>query len=98
MTGESEQELRRRNTMELHHQLFGLLRSKPWLLVLDGLERLLVAYQRLDSSDSSQDLSPDDAARETDEALLRNLTRDMPSKVLISSRLVPRPLLNTSGQ
>jgi hypothetical protein len=98
MANESERELRQRNAVDLQHQLLGLLRSKPWLLVLDGLERILIAYLPQDDLGEREDLSPDDVAHETDGGFLQRLTREMPSKVLITSRLVPRPMLNASGQ
>ena len=87
----------------LHH-----MQDQPWLIVLDGLERVLVAYHR---SDASQ--LPDEQAGQTDEIatrdpcsailprddeLLRRLAAAIPSKVLITSRLTPRVLLNAANQ
>jgi tetratricopeptide (TPR) repeat protein len=84
------------------------LESRPWLLVLDGLERVLVAYHRYDaaqlldedagSSDEIGDRHPCAAIRPEDEDLLRRLAAASPSKILISSRLVPRVLLNQASQ
>ena len=88
----------------LHH-----LQQKPWLLILDGLERILVAYNRADAAELADEQAdtaadqianrdPCSAIRPEDDDLLRALAGAAKSKVLISSRLVPRVLLNPSGQ
>jgi len=89
-------------------QLLVALRQKPWLLILDGLERVLVAYHRLDAAelrdeeldfptDKILDRNPCEAIRDEDTDLLRALAAARPSKILISSRLIPRVLLNPAG-
>lgn len=93
---------------ELTELLIQQLESKPWLLVLDGLERVLVAYNRYDAArvgdeyagalDEIADRVPNAAIRPEDDDLLRRLAGASPSKVLITSRLVPRVLLNLSSQ
>lgn len=94
-------------TRDLADQLLPLLRARPWLLVLDGLERVLVEYHRADAAQ----LADEDVAyridassrasnaciRAADDELLRYLCMASPSKVLISSRLMPRTLLNQAG-
>jgi tetratricopeptide (TPR) repeat protein len=92
----------------LRRDLIAELHRRPWLLVLDGLERVLVAYHRIDAAevrdeevnrptDKVLDRNPCDAIRDEDTELLRALAGAAPSKILISSRLVPRALLNRSG-
>lgn len=92
----------------LRKTLVAQLHERPWLLVLDGLERVLVAYHRIDAAevadeevnrptDKILDREPCDAILDEDTDLLRALTGAAPSKILISSRLVPRALLNASG-
>ena len=84
------------------------LQARPWLLVLDGLERVLVAYQRYDAAQVADEEAgrideiayrdPAAAIRPLDDELLHALAGASPSKVLITSRLVPRVLLNRAGQ
>jgi len=97
-----------KSTAEMGDQLLVALRQKPWLLILDGLERVLVAYHRLDAAalrDEDLNLPTDkildrelcEAIRDEDTDLLRALAAARPSKILISSRLIPRVLLNPAG-
>ncbi|MDQ0462403.1 hypothetical protein QO010_000151 [Caulobacter ginsengisoli] len=83
------------------------LEERRWVLVLDGLERLLVAYHR---SDAASLAAPDEqisagqldqrdpcaAIRPEDDDFLRRLSAIAPSKVLITSRLTPLALINQS--
>ena len=109
MTGQPLKELRKKKTAELTEPLLAQLHAKPWLLILDGLERVLVAYHRIDAAempdedansptDKIVDRNPCDAIRDEDNDLLRALAAAAPSKILVSSRLTPRVLLNPSGQ
>ena len=109
MTGQPLVELRKKKTAELKEPLLAQLKAKPWLLILDGLERVLVAYHRIDAAEMPDDdannptdkivnRNPCDAIRDEDNDLLRALAAAAPSKILISSRLTPRVLLNPSGQ
>ena len=83
-------------------QLMGALHAKPWLLVLDGLERVLVAYHRSDAAqipDAEVEPGTDDfCIRPDDEDLLRQLCAAAPSKILATSRLTPRAWLNPAAQ
>jgi hypothetical protein len=103
------EELRRRKTADLAEELLRHLKLNPWLLVLDGLERVLVAYHRFDaaqvadkqidtSKDPIADRNPCAAIRPEDEELLRLLAAAAPSKILITTRLTPRVLLNQAKQ
>ena len=73
------------------------------------LENVLVAYHRIDAAemrdedaddptDKIVDPDPRDAIRDEDNDVLRVLAAAAPSKILVSSRLTPRVLLNPSGQ
>ncbi|MBC8029396.1 MAG: DUF4062 domain-containing protein [Pyrinomonadaceae bacterium] len=103
VTGQRLSNFRGRKTAELAGFLVASLRERPFLLVLDGLERVLVAYHRLDASQTRDDevaSGKDDRAciKPADGDLLRQLVGANPSKILITSRLLPTSLLNKSGQ
>ncbi|MBU2668480.1 hypothetical protein KOI35_33700 [Actinoplanes bogorensis] len=93
---------------KLTEQLLHQLHSRPWLLVLDGLERVLVSYHRFDASQMPDEMAgrtdemgsrdPCSAIRPLDDELLRQLAAASPSKVLITSRLTPRIMLNSASQ
>ena|ERR1035437_1372066 len=96
-------------TPELGEHLLRHLQDRPWLLVLDGLERVLVAYHRFDAAqvldeeanqptDQIAQRDPCAAIRPEDDDLLHAFAAATPSKLLITSRLVPRVLLNPSSQ
>ena len=108
MTRQPLEALANKSTAELGEQLLVALRQKPWLLILDGLERVLVAYHRLDAAEvRDEELNfptdkilardPCEAIRDEDTVLLRALAAATPSKILISTRLIPRVLLNPAG-
>ena len=103
MTEQPLEELRKKKTTELMEPMLAQLHAKPWLLILDGLERVLVAYQRIDAAempdeeansptDKIVDRNPCDTIRDEDNDLLRVLAAAAPSKILVSSRLTPRAL------
>lgn len=108
MTGQPLGALRKKRQPELSRQLLLQLEARPWLLVLDGLERVLVAYHRYDAAQVADEEAgrtdeigrrdPSAAIRPQDDELLRALAGAAPSKILITSRLVPRALLNQAGQ
>ena len=109
MTGQPLKELRKKMTAALREPLLAQLHARPWLLILDGLERVLGAYHRIDAAeirdedvdtatDQIASREPCDAIRDEDNDLLRALAAAAPSKILVSSRLTPRVLLNPSGQ
>jgi hypothetical protein len=109
MTGRPLEEFAKKKTTALAKDLLALLQSRPWLVVLDGLERVLVAYHRIDAAeipdeqandptDRIVNRNPYDAIRDEDNDLLRALAAVKPSKILVSSRLTPRVLLNHADQ
>lgn len=109
ITGQPLEAFRKKKTLELSDILLHHLRDKPWLLVLDGLERVLVAYHRFDAAqvpdeeanqptDKIAERDPCAAIRPEDDDLLRALAAAAPSKLLITSRLIPRVLLNPANQ
>lgn len=108
MTQQPMETLEKKPMADLRTALLAQLHARPWLLILDGLERVLVAYHRIDAAevrdeevnrptDKILDRDPCDAIRDEDTELLRALAAARPSKILISSRLIPRVLLNPSG-
>jgi hypothetical protein len=108
MTGQPLRHFRKMKTIQLGEMLLGLLKKQPWLLVLDGLERVLVAYHRFDAAqlvdeeagrtDEIAHRDPCAAIRPEDDDLLRALAGALPSKLVLTSRLVPRVLLNSASQ
>ncbi len=109
ITGQPLEVFRKKKTAELSAQLLHHLQARPCLLILDGLERVLVAYHRFDaaqiadekvdiSKDQIADRDPCSAIRPEDDDLLRMLAAAAPSKLLITTRLTPRILLNPAGQ
>ncbi len=107
VSGQAPATLRPKPTWDLWHELLPVLRAKPYLLVLDGLERVLVAYHRsdaaqvqdgdVDTAQSSLGRAPRDCIRPDDGDLLRQLVGAGPSKILITSRLMPVALTNAAG-
>ena len=103
ITGEPLKEFLGRKTADLARLLIAVLREHPFLLVLDGLERVLVAYHRLDASQARDDQVSSDktdcaCTRPSDGDLLRQLIAAAPSKILITSRLMPAALTNWTRQ
>jgi len=110
MTQKPFEHFEKKRIGELSETLLGELRAAPWLLVLDGLERVLVAYHRIDAASVpdeevnqatdkiSGDRDPRAAIKPEDDDLLRAFASAPASKILISSRLVPKVLVNNSGQ
>jgi len=108
MTGQRLEAFQKKKQPELTELLVRQLQARPWLLILDGLERVLVAYHRYDAAQLADEQAghTDEIARRNtcsairplDDDLLRQLAAATPSKILITSRLVPRVLLNAANQ
>jgi len=106
MTNQTESVFAKKSTKELYDELLSQLKAQPWLLVLDGLERILVCYHRHDAPHIPEILIEEgkkDALRDpcqsivpTDDDMLRNLVSASPSKMLITSRLRPKAFVNVS--
>lgn len=108
ITGKSLEEFKKKKLTDLKESLMQHLNNKPWLLILDGLERVLVAYHRIDSSyipdedlnipaDKIVNRDPSSCINYEDDDLLRSLASGAPSKILVSSRLSPRVLFNSAN-
>ena len=98
VTKQPREEVRKIPAPEREEQLLAVLNREPFLLVLDGLERILIAYARLDAahlSDEEADRA-DAGLRKTAGpnvgAFLRKLSVCRASRVLISTRLYPANL------
>lgn len=107
MTQQEASLFRRLRPHHLFERVLAELEARPWLLILDGLERVLVAYHRHDAAqlldanaeiteDQIQRRDPCTAIRPEDDDFLRRLTSVAPSKILVSSRLTPKALINSS--
>jgi hypothetical protein len=102
MTGQPLADFRARPTSALGDELLRQLTARRWLLALDGIERILVAYHRLDAAQADDgDVAHDpdsanrpyeDCIRPTDSDLLQKLCGAAPSKLVMSSRLMPTAL------
>lgn len=108
ITGQPLEHFRKKKTVELGELLLRHLQARPWLLILDGLERVLVAYHRFDAAQVADEEAgttdqiarrdPCAAIRPEDDDLLRALAIAAPSKFLLTSRLIPSVLLNPASQ
>jgi len=81
-------------------RLLTLLQGNRYLIILDGLERILTAYHRLDNAQVRDDEVQTDLRACTDPKdsdILYKLAGCNPSKILISTRLVPRVLESHTG-
>ncbi|WP_434421659.1 hypothetical protein [Nannocystis pusilla] len=86
----------------LERQVLAALRARPFLIVIDGLERALVAYHRLNAmrladevADEAVDLHSCTDPR--DGELLRALCQASPSRLLATSRIFPTDLRDGEG-
>ncbi len=64
VSGQSEPAVREMKSPDREDQLFHLLDTKPFLLVLDGLERILLAYARMDAAQMLDDDLDEETAHE----------------------------------
>ncbi|HEX5270659.1 MAG TPA: DUF4062 domain-containing protein, partial [Gemmataceae bacterium] len=93
--GQDVRDLKELSPFECAELLLAELRREPYLLVLDGFERVLTAYHRLEKAhirDERVEVDLRDCTNPRDGDLLRRLVDSAPSKILISSRLMPRGL------
>jgi tetratricopeptide (TPR) repeat protein len=83
-------------------QLLAALDHEPFLIVLDGLERILIAYARMDAArlEDSQVDNQSNLRRTADPRVgrfLKKLTQVKNSRILVSTRLYPAEL-ETEGE
>jgi len=109
ITQQPVEAFKKKKSKELAGMLLEHLKSRPWLLILDGLERVLVAYNRIDAAEVREEeldepedkiahRNPCSCINAEDDDLLRLLSAATPSKILITTRLVPQALINSAGQ
>lgn len=102
VTGKSIDEIQKIPAPERETQLLVALDREPFLFVLDGLERILIAYARMDASrlDDSE-VGKEKNLRKTADprvgSFLKKLAQVKQSRILISSRLYPVELETAGG-
>jgi len=101
---------RGRRTLDLGDELLHELDARPWLLILDGLERVLVAYNRAGKEHMTDeeavvardgmglDREPRSCFRPEDDDVLAMLAQAGRGRLLASSRLTPTALTNSAHQ
>jgi tetratricopeptide (TPR) repeat protein len=102
-TRRPREEVEKISPPEREAQLLAAIDREPFLVVLDGLERILIAYARMDAAHLS-----DDAVKSVEQGLrkaadpragrfLQRLASIRGSRILISSRLFPAELETATG-
>src|SRR5262249_716157 len=95
VTGEVEERFRHADDWEITRTLIDRLRERPYLLVLDGFERILAAYHHLEKAQIRDDKIQEELCQCTnplDGDLIRALIDCAPSRILVPSRLMPKAL------
>ncbi len=95
VTEQDEEVYRESDDWEVTRALVAALRERRFLLVLDGFERILAAYHHLDKAQIRDDRIEEDLRQCTnpvDAELVRTLVDCAPSKILFTSRLMPKAL------
>jgi tetratricopeptide (TPR) repeat protein len=96
-TGEPLKSFTEMPRFEQEQRALAVLEQKQILLVLDGVERLLQAYHRHDAAQMKDETARADDRACTDArdgAFLRILTLSRTAKVLLTSRLVPKDVMD----
>lgn len=99
-SGRPMEQITQLDRVELANQALAALRNRPYLLILDGFERLLAAYHRFEPSEvRDEEVPPDERSLIEPQAddILRRLAAAGPSKILISTRLMPATLQGRFG-
>jgi tetratricopeptide (TPR) repeat protein len=84
-------------------QLLSALDREPFLVALDGLERILIAYARMDCAHMSDEVGEGNVPRLRKSAdpragrFLRKLAGLRKSRIIVSSRLYPADIENVTG-
>lgn len=102
VTQRNPDDLRSQKIPEMLGELLPILKAQRFLVILDGLERILVAYHRWDAAQMQDaDIIGDKVHRSAtnprDRMILRNLTACDASRFLITSRLMPIAFEEPSG-
>jgi tetratricopeptide (TPR) repeat protein len=87
---------------ERESQLIAILNREPFLIVLDGLERILIAYSRMDANriGDGEVENQSNVRRTADPRVgqfLKKLAHNQNSRILISTRLQPLEFENVGG-
>lgn len=106
ITGNPFEVFRELKTVQLQELLLPLLSGKPWLIVLDGLERVLYEYNTNRYAEETlgnqivaeKAKDPCDSTNPQDDILLLQLATVTSTKILVSSRLRPRVWENKARQ
>jgi tetratricopeptide (TPR) repeat protein len=85
VSGLSEKEVREMKSPEREDQLWQILDRQPFLLVLDGLERILLAYARMDAAQMLDDDLDQETAHE--ERMFAGLPEDIRETYLQKHRV-----------
>lgn len=102
VTNRSLEEIQQISAPDRESQLLAALNDKPFLFALDGFERLVIAYARMDAArlDDSQ-VGVERTLRKTIDPrvgrFLRKLAQTKNSRILISTRLYPVELETDGG-
>lgn len=97
VSGRSIEEIRQMPSPEREAELLAALNQGAFLIVLDGLERILIAYARMDASrlDDAQVSGQKNVRKTADPRagqFLKKLAQVKNSRILISTRLFPAEL------
>lgn len=106
ITGKPFEYFKELKTVQLQELLLPLLSNKTWLMVLDGLERVLYEYNTNryaeetldDKTVTEKTKDPCDCTNPQDDDLLSQLATLTSVKILVTSRLRPRVWENKSRQ
>ena len=102
ITGEPEDQFKQNPRTENERLLLERLQGAPYLIIFDGIERILAAYQRIDASHLDSDEMVKErqlrgCADPRDDEFLNRLVSCAPSKFLVSTRLIPQAFTGRQG-
>jgi tetratricopeptide (TPR) repeat protein len=89
----SADEVRRLDPAELSEQVFDWLRRGRYLVIIDSLEQFVPAYHDIEAGQDTPSLNEPNG-----EEFLHSLAAASPSKILITTQLMPAALRGHSGQ
>lgn len=94
--------IRQISSPERESELLTILNQEPFLFVLDGLERILIAYSKMDAARQKEDEADEQKnKRKTIDprvgSFLKKLVQNKNSRILISTRLFPAELETEGG-